>query len=105
MTFNFFPLKEKTAKAISPKKQKQAKKRNPPIRPKTLFKLLKSFKVTQFRLEVDTGNCILNAKLFPVMALLNYFKQGFNVNFENRNTLVLQIQNRPIYIIKSFINS
>ncbi len=71
---------------------------------RTGLRLLKSFRIKQFLLNVDTGNCISNAKLYPVFAFLNYRVGGFNINFQGRNQLVLHIQNRPIHIIRSFIN-
>ena len=53
---------------------------------------------------MDTGNCILNAKLYPLFALLNYYTGNFYINFQGRNQLVLLVKNRPIDIIKSLIN-
>ena len=83
------------------KKKKRVKKR---MGFKTLQKLFKSFKVKKLLVDVDTGDCILNAKLYPVFGFLNYYVGSFKVNFEGRNQLVFQMQNRPINIIKSFIN-
>ena len=74
------------------------------IKSQTAYKLLKSFKVKQFLLNIDTGNCITNAKLFPVFYFLNYKIGRFNINFDGKNELVLCLRNRPIYILKSFIN-
>ncbi|TBN04321.1 hypothetical protein EYD45_06795 [Hyunsoonleella flava] len=71
---------------------------------KTGLKLLKAIKVKTFWMDVDTGDCILNAKLYPAFAYLNYKIGGFNINFQDRNQLVLNIQVKPIHIIKSFIN-
>lgn len=68
------------------------------------FRMLKSFKVKRFLFDIDTGDCILNAKLYPLFALLNYHVGGFSVNFEGRNQMKLHIYSRPIYLIKSFIN-
>ena len=68
------------------------------------FRMLKSFKVKRFLIDIDTGDCILNAKLYPLFAMLNYHVGGFNVNFEGRNRVELHIYSRPIYLIKSFIN-
>jgi len=68
------------------------------------LKILKSFKVREFLIDIDTGDCIYNAKLYPVAALLNYRFGGCHVNFQGRNQLVLRIENRPIYILRSFIN-
>jgi hypothetical protein len=71
---------------------------------KTIFKIVKTFKIKKIRVCLDTGDCILNAKMYPILALLNYKFGNCNINFENRNYLVLYMQSRPIYIIKSFIN-
>ena len=68
------------------------------------LRVLKSFKVKRILFDIDTGDCILNAKLYPLFALLNYGSGGFNVNFEGRNRVKLHIYSRPIYLIKSFIN-
>jgi hypothetical protein len=55
-------------------------------------------------LDVDTGNCIQNAKLYPAFAFLNHHVGTFHINFEGRVNMVLHMQSRPINIIKSFIN-
>lgn len=68
------------------------------------LRMLKSFKVKRFLFDIDTGDCILNAKLYPLFAMLNYHMGGFSVNFEGRNRVELHIYSRPIYLIKSFIN-
>lgn len=68
------------------------------------LRMIKSFKVKRFLFDIDTGDCILNAKLYPLFALLNYSVGGFRINFEGKNRMELHICNRPIYLIKSFIN-
>jgi hypothetical protein len=94
--FNFYPLRKS-------KKKKRKKKRSYLSR-KQATKLIKSFKVRNVWVDLDTGSCLTNAKLYPVFSLLNYSVGHFNINFEGRNRLVLLIENRPIRIIKSFIN-
>jgi len=96
LNFDYFPIQPKKKKKLTTKKQ--------PKKLKRLFRIIKSFKVKKFFIDVDTGDCIVNAKLYPVFGLLNYKGGHFNINFNGRNKLVLHIQNRPIYIIKSFIN-
>ena len=103
--FYFFPFGQ-DKKNIQKKNIKKAssKKGNKRISIKTGLRLLKSFKVKRFLLDIDTYDCICNAKLYPIFAFLNYKIGGFNINFEGRNKMVLLMENRPIYIIKSFIN-
>jgi len=100
MNFYFYPLKQlwRTKKAKAKKKFNKKKEFQKGI------KILKSFKVKQLRLNIDTGDCILNAKLYPFFSFLNYHIGCFNVNFKGRNHLKIELENRPIYIIKSIIN-
>lgn len=101
MTFYLYPLKYKwTKKRINNKKtfNKQLISFNKIIR------IIKSFKVKKLLLKIDTGDPIINAKLYPVFSLLNYSTGNFSVNFKNKNQLALHIENRPIDLIKSFIN-
>ena len=65
--------------------------------------ILKTFKVKKILVNIDTGDCILNAKLYPVFAFLNYNFGSFKINFTGRNQMVLCIQNRPFNIIKTFM--
>lgn len=100
-----FQAKKKSKKKVSLAKHKKLKKGTTYVEKfKIVRRLLRSFKVKRFLLDIDTGDCISNAKLYPVFALLDYKMGGFKVNFEGRNRLALHITNRPIYIIKSFIN-
>ena len=99
--FNFYPLKRRSPR----KKDKKSKKREFKwSHLKLMRKLFRSFEIKKFALELDTGNCITNARLFPVFAFLNYRGVDCAINFVDRNSMVLHIQNRPIRILKSFIN-
>ena len=106
MSFHFYPFRksEDSKKKVKKDKPKTNKKRRK-FSVKTGLKLLKSFKIKQFFINIDTGDCIENAKLFPLFALLNYKFGGFKINFNGENQLLLHIENRLIRIIKSFINS
>ena len=102
--FYFYPLKYIWSKNKRDIKKKTNKTREIGIGGRNLYKIIKSFKVKKFLLNIDTGDCIWNAKLYPLFSLLNYYWGDFNINFEGRNHMVLHIQNRPLNIIKSFIN-
>lgn len=105
LNFYFYPLK-KIPKPSKRKKVGKYKMMN--IRKQFGFKkglrILKSFTMKKLLVNVDTGDSILNAKLYPVFTFLNYHFGGFKINFKGENRLVVHIQNRPIHIIKSFIN-
>lgn len=106
MRFYFFPIdeiiKRNKAKKLKPKKHKTKRRKH--LGMSKGLKVLKTFKVNQFAIDMDTGDVIQNAKLYPAFAFFNYYKGGFNINFEGRNRLVVRLQNRPIDIIKLFIN-
>ncbi len=104
MDFSFYPLRKFDSKKGKRSKEVQVKEKRKRMSFRTGWRLLKTFKVKRFLLNIDTGNCISNAKLYPLFAFLNYRMGGFNINFQGRNQLVLHIQNRPIRIIGAFIN-
>ena len=111
-SFYFYPLDwidpPKKPKALQAKerekKKRKKKKKTTNLSPGTILRLLKSFKVKRFWVHVDTGDCITNAKLFPVFSFLNFWGGNFGVNFHGQNELVLHVQNRPIWLLRSFIN-
>lgn len=71
---------------------------------RTMVKLVRSFRIKKFRMEIDTGDSVMNAKLYPMYAVFPFLNIDFGINFEGRNELALVIENRPIRIIRSFIN-
>ncbi len=105
--YNYYPFgppegqKKLKAGKAEKKKRKRSFKR-PTL--KQARQLIRSFKVKTFWINLDTGDPVRNAKYYPLFAFLNYRYGGFNINFEGRNELALHMQNRPIYILKSFIN-
>ena len=106
LTFYFYPLRDivlgKNKKKVD--KAKSKKKKNKGIEIGKFLRMIKSFKVKKFLFDIDTGDCILNSKLYPLLAILNYRAGGFTINFEGRNRVELHIYSRPIYLIKSFMN-
>ncbi|TAI48435.1 hypothetical protein [Flagellimonas allohymeniacidonis] len=106
--FNLYPLRKRSKKR---KKKKEIKKveskpsKHFPLSYRKAKRLLKSFKLKKIYLDLDTGDFTLNAKLYPVFAFLNHYYGRFHINFQGKNRMVLCLQNRPINIIKVFINS
>ena len=104
LKFSFFPLRKSKKKRKKTKTDKASVSRHRTVEIQKLLRIIKTFKVVQLLVDIDTGDCITNAKLYPPFALMNYYGGQFSVNFEGRNRLLLNVQNRPIRIIKSFIN-
>lgn len=104
LNFSFFPLRKSKKKKKKAKTHKTTVSTSRTIEIQKLLRIARTFKVVQLLVDVDTGDCITNAKLYPPFAFMNYYGGQFSVNFEGRNRLILNVQNRPIRIIKSFIN-
>ncbi|MBT8222174.1 MAG: hypothetical protein KJN96_03290 [Eudoraea sp.] len=110
--FYFYPLRRKKVKKADQKKEKaQQKKSLTKIDQRKINRyarigrgLLRSFELKRLEVALDTGDCIQNAKLFPVFAFLDFYVGDFNINFQNHNRVVLHLQNRAVNIIKVFIN-
>lgn len=102
--FNFYPLQNLGTTKKHKEEVRKIKKRRKKNSRKKIIRLLKSFRVKKIYVNLDTGDCLMNARLYPVFAFLNYHQGKFKINFEGRNQMVLYVQNRPIRIIKSFIN-
>lgn len=103
--FYFFPIRKLTAPKKKKARKKQSRKRKSTrMSSSTLLRILKSFRVKKFFINLDTGDCITNAKLYPAFAFLDYTLGGFNINFDGKNEMVLYLNNRPFYILRSIIN-
>ncbi|MBT8287885.1 MAG: hypothetical protein HKN00_05350 [Flavobacteriaceae bacterium] len=103
--FNVYPLdhwkRSKKRKESHIKKVRSYKYKSEKF--KKAWLVLRTFRIKQFAVDLDTGDCIQNAKLYPVFAFLDYRYGGFKINFLGRNSLLLHISNSPIRILKSFI--
>ncbi|MGB5500598.1 MAG: hypothetical protein WBM77_16825, partial [Maribacter sp.] len=101
MKFIFYPLRKSKKKKKKANIDKTSVRKQRTIEVKKILRIARTFKMVQLLVDVDTGDCITNAKLYPPFALINYYGGQFGVNFEGRNRLVLIVENRPIRIIKS----
>ncbi len=104
LKFYFYPLRKRSTSKSKRKETdvSQKKRRRMPF--KKGLKVLRSFRLRRLFLEIDTGNCISNARLYPLFALLSFYTDAMlHINYEGRNTLIMHIQNRPVDIIRSFI--
>jgi len=105
LNFYFYPLRKKSSSKDKKLVNENTVKKRKRIGIKKILRMLRSFKVKRFLIDIDTGDCMTNAKLYPVYGLLNYGIGSFNINYEGRNRLALFMENRPIYIIKSFFKT
>jgi hypothetical protein len=61
-----------------------------------MLKMFRSFKLKQFEMNLDTGDFFWNALLIPVFVNINRENHFVHINFMDRNSLHLKIENRAI---------
>lgn len=102
--FYLYPLRKSTKKKTTAKETKTVAKKKRYVSPEKLLKILKTFKVKRWLLDIDTGDYITNAKLYPYYGVLNMPKSGsFSINFEGRNRFVMHLQNSAFSIVRAII--
>lgn len=84
-------------------RKKARKKKGLKISPQKALKLLRTFRVRHFSWDLDTGNPVLNARLFPAFYLLDQTLGGFRINFKDHNRLALRIVNRPVRMLRAIL--
>jgi hypothetical protein len=76
------------------KKKKSSFKRSPAAWIALQRGIIKSFRLKQFICRVDLDDVLMNAKLVPVLVLLNRGVVSVSTNFVDRNFLCLEIEGR-----------
>jgi hypothetical protein len=56
--------------------------------------LVRSFRIKQLYVNVDTEDWVLNANLAPILMLTNTDRISLHVNFMEENSLIIDIRNR-----------
>jgi len=102
LQFFWYPLKLKRSRKRVENPNEKVKKRKP--RAQRIFQLIKAFKVYDFEMNVDTGNYVTNAQLYPVFGFFNHHIAKCQINYEGNNSLIIDIRSRPITVLKSFIH-
>lgn len=92
-----------------PKKIKNAKAKEKPGKKMKISRMLmkgirviKTFRVNEWQLAIDTGDHTRNAQLYPLNFLPYAFKH-LHINFRDENYLVLKIRNRPWKILYALL--
>ena len=88
-------------KPVSQKKSPAAKGRKLKftIYLKTAGDVLKTFTVRRFKLDLDTGDFVLNAKLTPVVVFLSRGPAQLQVNYLGRTDIWIEIENQLIRLV------
>ena len=72
MKFYIYPFKKGIIKTPSPIYRKHIVKSEKQISFNRIYNILRTFKIKHLFMNIDTGNYILNAQLYPLLEFLNY---------------------------------
>ncbi len=102
---DFFPLRASPKKPgrKKPKPKKGGRSRWRPFSMKRARKLMEAVHVRQFRFELDTGDYVSNAYLYPMAYFLSSPTRQLSVNFADRTNVQLQIEIRLIRVLRALI--
>ena len=67
-----------------------------------MISVIKTFRVTEWELAIDSGDYSRNAQVYPLNFLPHTFEHLY-INFRNENYLLLKIRNRPWKILYSLL--
>lgn len=103
--FSIDPLKL-AAKKKKPERKKekcQTRKGSSTLSFHKVMRILKSFRVREFRLDIDTADVMWNARLYPLFFYLNSNRRHTQINYRGENGLVLHLEIRAIRVLRAFV--
>jgi len=106
----FYPMRpsEKNKKPVTEKgkKSKTSIKTFSPNKAKfrLVINMIKTFKVKELKVSVDTDNYIANAYLFPFFYRLSNGNRQLKINYNGDMKLVVDMRNNLYSIIKTFLS-
>ncbi len=102
--FDFYALRTPKMPARKPRKPKPQKQRRSKFFTwRKMRRVVQSFRVRRFHLDLDTDDYVLNAYLYPLFYFASGPNRQLNVNFQGETNLVLQIENRLFRIIRAIL--
>ena len=67
------------------------------------IRVMRTFRVTQWEMDVDTGDYVWNAWLYPVGHWMSKGNRHIRVNFRGENEWLLTVENRLYRIVYALI--
>ena len=84
-------------------KPKGKKRRGMKMSLRKIRAILRSFRIKQFDLDLDTDNYRLNAYLFPIFFFLNGRRGNWSVNYNGNVRFKLHVVNRPVRVLYALL--
>lgn len=90
----------KRKKAPAPKPGKKAKTS---FSWKTIKRIMASFRIRRFRLDLDTGDYLLNSWLFPLLYFIQTPRHGIRINYLGRTDIDVELENSGFRLLRAFL--
>ncbi len=94
--------KEKPKKEAKSPKWKKSKKSNKMTFSK-IMRMINTFKIKAFYVNLDTDNYITNGYLYPIFHFIKSQNITMKINYEGQNNVKLIVENRLYRIIKAYL--
>lgn len=101
-TIPFSKMQRRAQKTTATKKRKQKKKARPKSILKRVIQVIRTLKITEWQLAIDSGRYDLNARLYP-LNFLSCTSGHLFINYQNKNFLMAKLRGRPWKIVYAFI--
>lgn len=101
-TMSIHELKNKPGKKKTTLHKKKLRKKGSRFQKvKKLLRVLQTFRVTEWKLALDTGDFTRNAQLYP-LNFIPYAAEHLHINFTGETYLLVKIRNRPWNILIAY---
>jgi len=101
---DFSPLKYKKKEKKEKKgMQKSESKKSGRITFQKMKRMLQSFTIRAFYLNLDTDNYIINGYLYPFFHFVDYPNKSMKINYVGKNDVQLIVENRLYKIINAYL--
>lgn len=102
---NFYPLRPNPQKEKPKETRKKKKKRKMNFQKykRKGLRLVRSFRVKAFRLNLDTDDYLQNSYLYPFFHLLSNNNRQLTINYRGETELLLIVENRVARMLIAFL--
>jgi hypothetical protein len=102
-TIRFSEIKLKPKKITGDKTRQKPKRKMKMSRLlKISLRVIKTFRVKEWQLAIDTGDNVRNAQLYP-LNFMRFAGNHLHINFMDENYFRLKVRNRPWKILYAFL--
>lgn len=93
-------IKDKQKKVAAPLVKKTKRKRKLSFR--KILNVVRTFRIEEWKLAIDTGDYARNAQIYP-LNFLPKLSGHMQINFNDENYLYVRIRNRPLKMLYAFL--